>query len=129
MMKSNPFNFNKKIKRNYALVDPIIVDPKSNMEEKGCILIKDGVIKDFGDHINKSQIDESYHQINCENLYVCPGIVDIRAQIREPGLEHQETIKSASKSASSGGITSLVCMPNTNPVVDQPALIHSIQRK
>ena len=50
-------------------------------------------------------------------------------QIREPGLEHQETIKSISKSAACGGITSLICMPNTNPVIDQPALINSIQRK
>lgn len=128
---NNPttFNSNKKIKKNYALINPIIVNPKTNMEKKGCVLIKNGLIEDFGDHININEIEKNYLQIDCKNLYVCPGIIDIRAQIREPGLEHQETIKSASKSASSGGITSLVCMPNTNPVVDQPAIIHTIQRK
>ena len=53
----------------------------------------------------------------------------MRVSITEPGHEHKETIKSASKSAASGGITSIICMPNTSPPIDQPAIIHSIQRR
>ena len=62
-------------------------------------------------------------------MYVAPGLVDMRVNITEPGLEHKETIESASKAAASGGITSIICMPNTTPPIDQPAIIHSIQRK
>ena len=53
----------------------------------------------------------------------------MRVNITEPGLEHKETIETASRAAASGGITSIICMPNTNPPIDQPAIIHSIQRK
>ena len=62
-------------------------------------------------------------------VYVSPGLIDMRVNITEPGHEHKETIKSASKSAASGGITSIICMPNTSPPIDQPAIIHSIQRR
>ena len=53
----------------------------------------------------------------------------MRVNISEPGHEHKETIQTASMSAASGGITSIICMPNTIPPIDQPAIIHTIQRK
>ena len=67
--------------------------------------------------------------MDCKNLFIAPGIIDMRVNLGEPGSEHKETIKSASESASSGGITSMICMPNTIPPIDQPAIIQSIQRK
>ena len=67
--------------------------------------------------------------INCEKLYICPGLVDMRVNLGEPGFEHKETIKSACMAAASGGVTSLISMPNTMPAIDQPAIIQSIQRK
>ena len=76
-----------------------------------------------------SFIDSKTKIINCEGMYVAPGLVDMRVNITEPGLEHKETIETASRAAASGGITSIICMPNTNPPIDQPAIIHSIQRK
>ena len=72
---------------------------------------------------------EKIEIINCENLYVSPGFVDMRVNLGEPGLEHKETIESACMAAASGGITSMICMPNTSPTIDQPAIIQSIQRK
>lgn len=123
------FNQNKKITKDFALINGSIINPSNNKIEKGNLLIKNKFIEDFGSHINIENIGESYEIINCKDLFICPGLIDIRVQIREPGLEHQETIKSISKSAVSGGITSLVCLPNTNPVIDQPSVIHSIQRK
>ena len=129
MKKQNFFNFNKKVTKSFALINGTIIDPENGVLKKSSLLIKDKLIEDFGNHIKPDQLSKDYEVIDCENLFISPGIVDIRAQIREPGQEHQETIKSICKSASSGGITSLVCMPNTEPTIDQPALIHSIQRK
>ena len=74
-------------------------------------------------------VDKDTEIIDCNNLYISPGFVDMRVNISEPGHEHKETIESASMSAASGGITSIICMPNTIPPIDQPAIIHSIQRK
>lgn len=125
----NPFNQNKKITKDFALINGKILDPINQKNLEGTLLIKDKLIEDFGPQIDPKSINSNYNIIDCQGLIIAPGLVDIRVQIREPGLEHQETIKSISKAATCGGITSLVCMPNTNPVIDQPALIHSIQRK
>ena len=129
MNKDKYFNLNKKIKKNYALVNTKIIEPGIGVKDNCGLLIKGKIIEDFGQHIQVESIPENYEVINCKGLSLAPGLVDIRVQIREPGLEHQETIKSVSKSACSGGISTLICLPNTKPVIDQPALIHSIQRK
>lgn len=129
MTKKNVFNFDKKSSKNYALINGSIINPKNDTVSKGTVLIKDKLIEDLGENINPNEISDNYEKIDCANYMIAPGITDLRVQIREPGQEHQDTIKSVSKSASSGGITSLLCMPNTDPVIDQPALIHSIQRK
>ena len=60
---------------------------------------------------------------------IAPGLVDMRVNIGEPGSEHKETVKSVSMSAASGGITSLICMPNTSPPIDQPAIIKVYKEK
>ena len=118
MNKDKYFNLNKKIAKNYALINARIIKPSVNVIEKGGLLIKGKLIEDFGQHIQASNISDNYEIIDCKNSYLAPGLVDIRVQIREPGLEHQETIKSVSKSACSGGISSLVCLPNTKPIID-----------
>ena len=129
MDKSSFFNYDKKIEKNYALLNGLIVDIKNDKIIQGGVLIKNKVVLDYGKHIEDGEISNDFHKIDCKNLIISPGLIDMRVQISEPGFEHQDTIKSVSKSATSGGITSLVCLPNTNPVIDQPALIHSIQRK
>ena len=129
MNKKNTFNYDKKSAKNYALINGKIVKTKDEKIFPATVFIKNKIIEDVEENIDPKNISSDYEKINCENLIIAPGLVDLRTQIREPGQEHQDTIKSVSKSASSGGVTSLLCMPNTNPVIDQPALIHSIQRK
>ncbi len=126
-MKINgPFNNNKKLV-NYLLKGGLIIDPYKKKIEKKDILIKNKFIESIKDEISVNLKDVEV--INCENLYVCPGLVDMRVNLGEPGFEHKETIKSACMAAACGGVTSLISMPNTMPTIDQPAIIQSIQRK
>ena len=121
-----PFN-NSKLPINYLLKNGSIIDPDKNTIETKDILIEGKIIKALKKNIS---VDEKkFKIIDCNNFFISPGIVDMRVNIGEPGFEHKETIKSACKAAASGGVTSIVCMPNTYPAIDQPAIIQSIQRK
>ncbi len=128
MINYSPFDTNKKNIKNYILVNGSIIDPKKQKILKSDIYIKNNLIEKIGKDLKKT-VKEKVEIVNCKDLLISPGLVDMRVNIGDPGSEHKETIKSASKSASSGGITSMVCMPNTNPPIDQAAIIQSIQRK
>ena len=125
---NNPFNNNKKTSNSYLLKDGLIINPEKKKIVKKDLFIKNKIIAGIGNDLSKS-IEKETIVINCKNLHISPGFVDMRVNITDPGLEHKETIKTASMSAASGGITSMICMPNTIPPIDQPAIIHSIQRK
>ena len=125
--KNKTFFDNTKKSQNFLLKGGTVLDPKKKRLEKKDILIKDKIIAEINQAINY-EIDECI-TIDCEGLYVSPGIVDMRVNLGEPGFEHKETIKSACQAAASGGITTMICMPNTSPVIDHPAIIQSIQRK
>ena len=127
MSINDPFNNNKKQSKNYLLRGGEIINLKRKALEKKDILINGKVIEKIGENLKKN--DPNTEIIDCKNLLISPGLVDMRVNIGEPGLEHKETIKSVSMSATSGGVTSLLCMPNTSPPIDQPAIIQSIQRK
>ncbi len=118
---------NTKKTHTFLLKGGTIVDPKKKSLEKKDILIKNKFISEISKTIN-CDIEECI-TLDCSGLYVGPGIVDMRVNLGEPGFEHKETIKSACEAAASGGITTMICMPNTSPVIDQPAIIQSIQRK
>ncbi len=68
-------------------------------------------------------------EIDAAGLVVCPGLVDLSARLREPGAEHKATIASETLAAASGGITTLCCPPDTDPVIDTPAVVELIRRK
>ena len=126
MNLKNPFN-NQKKSTSYLLKNGSVINPQNKSIEKIDILIKNKVVESIEKNIsiNSKEIEV----IDCENLYISPGFVDMRVNLGEPGLEHKETIKSACMASASGGITSMICMPNTTPTIDQPAIIQSIQRK
>ncbi len=102
-----------------------LIDPASNTDDVKDILIeKDKVIA-----INDSIDVEGAILIKAEGMLVFPGLVDMHVHLREPGFEHKETIKSGTKSAAAGGFTTIACMPNTNPVIDSPAMVEYIYLK
>ena len=98
---------------------------KDSVEKKD-ILIENGVIHKIKDSLN---LKEECTTINAEGLFCMPGLVDLHVHMREPGFEEKETIKTASKAAAAGGVTSLACMANTNPVTDSVEKIENLNSK
>ena len=111
-----------------ALIHARLVDPAQSKELKGGVLIKDGVIADVGAGVTKANVGDA-EVIDCGGDVVSPGLIDMRAFVGEPGAEHRETIASASMAAAAGGVTTIVSMPDTQPVVDDPAVVDFLKRR
>ena len=105
-----------------------LVDPSSNRDEPGGIVIQDGVIADIGPHLRRNA-PEGAEVVDCKGHVLAPGLIDAQVYTGEPGNEHRETLKTASLAAAAGGVTTIVVMPDTNPVIDQVALVDFIQRR
>lgn len=103
-----------------------IIDPSQQMDTFGDIIVKDGKIDHCGSPVNTLPADAN--QIACDGALVVPGLVDARVFVGEPGAEHRETIASVSNAAAAGGVTSLIMMPDTNPVIDDVALVEFVLR-
>jgi len=114
--------------KKIALINATLVDPSQNINKKGNLLIENKNIAELIFN-NNDFSNENYNIINCKGLILCPGFVDIKCHLRVPGQEHKENLSYASKSAASAGITSLVCMPNTDPIIDNISIVELIQRK
>jgi len=115
--------------RPLALINARVVDPASMRDEMGGLLIEDGVIRELGPQVNRGHAPEEAEIIDCGGHVLAPGLVDMRVQLREPGDEHQETIETGSLAAAAGGVTSMVCLPNTVPIIDDVAGIEFIARR
>ena len=103
-----------------------IVDPSRDLDETGNIVIKDGRIAAAGaDALNQGE-PEGADVRDCSGLVAVPGLVDARVYTGEPGAEHRETIASASRAAAAGGVTSFIMMPDTDPVIDDIALVEYV---
>jgi len=97
-----------------------IIDPANKRDEIGDLVIANGRIADQSAvHNPKSEIAE----INAKGLIVVPGLIDMHVHLREPGFAHKETIASGARAAAAGGFTTVVCMPNTSPIADNPSTI------
>ena len=97
-----------------------IIDPANRRDEIGDLVIANGRVADQSAIRNqKSEIEE----IDASGLIVAPGLVDMHVHLREPGFAHKETIASGAAAAAAGGFTTIVCMPNTLPVADNPSTI------
>jgi dihydroorotase len=100
-----------------------ILDPSRGLDETGSIVIRDGVIVAAGMSAQNQGVPEGATVEDCRGLMAVPGLVDARVFVGEPGAEHRETLSSAARAAASGGITSFISMPDTDPVIDDIALV------
>lgn len=106
-----------------------LVDPASETDQRGGLFVEGGVIRDSGPHLTAEAVPEGTAIIDCGGLVLAPGLVDIRCFVGEPGYEHRETIASATAAAAAGGVTTLVCQPATDPVIDDPAIVDFLLRR
>jgi dihydroorotase len=104
-----------------------LIDPASNRDDRGGVLVENGVITDVGPGIGKAAIADV--KIDAKGKAVAPGLIDLRVKTGEPGAENKETLETASDAAAAGGVTTFVVMPDTDPVIDTVALVDFIRRR
>ena len=106
-----------------------IIDPSRNLDETGTIIIgADGRILAAGKDAQNQGTPDGATVRDCQGLVATPGLVDARVYVGEPGAEHRETISSASRAAAAGGVSSFIMMPDTDPVLDDIALVEFVQK-
>ena len=116
-------------RRPILLANARIVDPSRDFDIVGDLLIADGVIREAKKGIGAGGVPEGTDVIDCRGRLVAPGLVDMRAFVGEPGGGHRETFASASQAAAAGGVTTIICQPNTSPVIDDPATVDFVLRR
>ena len=112
-----------------AYVNARLVDPASGLDAPGALLTEGEVIADFGAGLFSEGVPEGIKVVDCGGHCLIPGLVDIRVQLREPGEEHKGTLASGGRAATAGGITTMVCLPNTVPVIDDMSVVEFIARR
>ena len=112
------------------IINAKIVDPKNNLNEIGGLIIDvKGKIKAIGKKVKNGNIPKNAEVFDAKKKLLLPGIVDMRVFVGEPGFEYKENFKTLSKAALSGGVTSVVSMPNTSPVIDNVSMVDFIKRR
>src|SRR5690606_568016 len=106
-----------------------LVDPASGREAAGALLVENGVIADVAWDEPGRAGPAGAEVGDCGGRVLAPGLVAMRAFAAEPGAEHRETLKTASEAAAAGGVTTVVCMPDTDPVVDEPSIVDFLLRR
>src|ERR1043165_8036638 len=106
-----------------------LVDPASGRDQPGSLLIRNGVIADLGPQLSISAVSADTEIYDCDGQVLAPGLIDMRAVIGEPGGEHRETLASASQAAAAGGVTPILCSPETSPPIDNPAVVDFVLRR
>ncbi len=112
-----------------AYLNARLLDPESRLDAAGALLTEGTRIADFGPQLFAEGLPDGIEAVDCGGRCLAPGLVDMRVQLREPGEEHKETIESASLAAAAGGVTSMVALPNTEPIVDDVAGVEYIARR
>jgi len=103
-----------------------LLDASSGVDTHGDLLVRAGVIADLGAGLGRP---DGATIVEAEGAILCPGLVDMRAALGEPGFEYRETIASAAEAAAAGGITTLAALPDTLPAIDDPALVHLMRQR
>jgi dihydroorotase len=100
-----------------------IVDPANSLDALCDLRLRDGVVVQIGEHLERVD-GESYLEV--AGAFVAPGLVDMHVHLREPGFPQKERLETGTEAALRGGFTSVACMPNTNPALDDPAVLHAL---
>jgi dihydroorotase len=103
-----------------------VIDPKSGRDATGDVLLADGKIAALDAAARGASVDRT---IDATGLVVAPGLIDLSARLREPGFEYKATLESEMDAAVAGGVTSLACPPDTDPPLDEPALVDMLRRR
>ena len=112
-----------------AFVNARLIDPASDYDGPGSVVVVEGVIADVIHGTTPPAGNAAIRVIDCDGNALMPGLIDMRVRTGEPGHEPKETLKSASLAAAAGGVTSFVVQPDTDPVIDQPAMVDFILRR
>lgn len=116
--------------RPIAFTGVRLIDPATGRDEMGGLLIKDGRIEAVSSDLYAPEgLSFDYTRIDGEDRVLAPGLIDMTVTAGEPGAEHKETLASASRSAAAGGVTTIILMPDTDPVIDDAALVDFIARR
>lgn len=115
--------------RRTAYTGARLVDPASGLDAPGGLLTEGRHIVDVGPGLFADGPPDDALHVDCRGHVLAPGLIDTRAHLREPGAEHQETLFTASTAAAAGGITSILCTPDTDPVIDGVAEVEFISRR
>jgi len=112
------------------LVNARIIDPKNQIDEIGGLIIDSkGLVKAIGKKVSNGNIPSGADKIDIKKQVLMPGIVDMRVFVGEPGFEYKENFRTLSNAALSGGVTSVVSMPNTSPVIDNVSMVDFLKRR
>jgi dihydroorotase len=116
-------------RRPILLANARVIDPSRDFDGPGDVLIADGIVRDTRRGIGVAGVPEGTDIINCAGKIVAPGLVDMRAFVGESGYSHRETFASASQAAATGGITTIICQPDTEPAIDNSATVDFVLRR
>jgi dihydroorotase len=116
-------------RRPILLANARIVDPSRDLDFPGDLLIAEGVVREAKKGIGAAGVPEGTEVIDCRGKLVAPGLVDMRAFIGEPGAASRETLATASQAAAAGGVTTIICQPDTSPAIDDPATVDYVLRR
>jgi dihydroorotase len=109
--------------------DANLVNPETGTQAPGNMLVVDGLIAEMGPGAGVNSAPEGIRIIDCGGKVLAPGLIDMQVETGEPGDEHRETLASASLAAAAGGVTTLCCTPDTDPVIDDAALVDFLLRR
>ena len=117
------------MKKQY-FINANIIDPKNSINEVGGLIVnEEGRVEAIGKKVNKNNISSREKIIDLNGKYIFPGIVDMRVFVGEPGYEYKENFKTLSNAALSGGVTTVITMPNTDPIIDNVSIVDFLKRR
>ena len=117
------------MKKKY-FINGNIIDPHNSINENGGLIIgENGTVEAIGKKVSINNLPSREKVIDLKGKYIFPGLVDMRVFVGEPGYEYKENFRTLSNAALAGGVTSVVTMPNTDPVIDNVSIVDFLKRR